>query len=242
MGPTISYHSLTLATLAENLALDEALLRHADEGSGEETLRTWEWPHDAVVLGAGCKLLEDVNEEACENDNVPILRRSSGGGTVLLGRGCLCYSLVLALDREPGLRGIRSSYQVILEKIRLALSVRAPGIALQGISDLALGDRKCSGNSQQRKSRFLLHHGVMLHAFDCARIGRYLQMPSRQPAYRAGRDHEAFLTNLPIAAIDLAQLLREAWQGWNVPLPLPEASVLKLVREKYLDPAWIRRH
>ena len=79
---------LTLPTPAENLALDEALLLEAEAGRGEELLRVWEWPTFAVVLGSGCRLGAEVNEAACRSDHVPILRRASGGGTVLLGAGC----------------------------------------------------------------------------------------------------------------------------------------------------------
>ena len=92
---------LSLPTLEANLALDEALLLEADAGRGSEVLRFWEWPTPAVVLGSGCKLAEDVDEARCAADHVPIVRRSSGGGTVLLGAGCLCFSLVLAYERSP---------------------------------------------------------------------------------------------------------------------------------------------
>src|SRR5437667_5341974 len=91
---TMRFLDLTLPTAAENLALDEALLLEAEAGRGGEVLRLWEWSRYAVVLGAGCRLAE-VDEAACAADAVPILRRASGGGTVLLGPGCLCYTLVL---------------------------------------------------------------------------------------------------------------------------------------------------
>src|SRR4051812_9007384 len=97
---------LTLGSAAENLALDEALLVRAEDG-GPEVLRLWEWPAPAVVLGSGCKLAEDVDEAACGEDGVPILRRSSGGGTVLLGAGCLCFSVVLSYERNFALTEIR---------------------------------------------------------------------------------------------------------------------------------------
>src|SRR4051794_35022284 len=86
---------LTLPGAAENLALDEALLLEAEAGRAGEVLRVWEWPRPAVVLGSGCRLAEDVDEEACRRDGVPVLRRASGGGTVLLGPGSLCFGLVL---------------------------------------------------------------------------------------------------------------------------------------------------
>src|SRR5437870_5193919 len=99
--------NLVLPTLAENLALDEALLLAAETSQGEEVLRLWEWPALAIILGAGGRLSEDVNETACELDDIPIYRRSSGGGTVLLGPGCLCFSLVLSYERSAALGEIR---------------------------------------------------------------------------------------------------------------------------------------
>src|SRR5436190_16951633 len=94
---------LTLASPADNLALDEALLLEAEAGDAGEVLRCWEWPTPAVVLGAAGILSQDVDESACQRDGVPILRRASGGGTVLLGPGCLLFSLVLAYERDPAL-------------------------------------------------------------------------------------------------------------------------------------------
>src|ERR1700681_1273723 len=106
----------TLPTLAENLALDEALLLAAGAG-GPEVLRVWEWPACAVVLGAGGRIADDVDEERCRIDHVPLARRASGGGTVLLGHGCLLYSVVLAYARDPALTQISSSYQYVLGRI-----------------------------------------------------------------------------------------------------------------------------
>ena len=60
-----------------------------------------------------------------------------------------------------------------------ALLERVPGIERAGISDLAIGGRKFSGSAQQRKRRFLLHHGTLLYGFDIPSIGRYLRLPAR---------------------------------------------------------------
>ena len=108
---------LTLSSPEENIALDEALLLDAEEGLGGEVLRLWQWDHPAVILGSGGKLAEDVNEPACAADGVPVLRRSSGGGTVLLGPGCLCFSLVLAFARDPRLEDLHASYAYILDRV-----------------------------------------------------------------------------------------------------------------------------
>src|SRR5262245_30654005 len=172
---------LTLPTLAANLALDEALLLEAEAGTGGEVLRFWEWPHLAVVLGAGGQIALDVNEPVCSTDRIPILRRASGGGTVLLGRGCLLFSLVLRYGRAAELRHINASYRYILGRMAAAFQSVASDVEHAGISDLAIAGRKCSGNAQQRKRDYLLHHGTLLYDFDLPLMSRYLRSPPRQP-------------------------------------------------------------
>jgi lipoate-protein ligase A len=232
---------LTLPSAGANLALDEALLLEAEDGRGGEVLRLWEWPAPAVVLGSGGVLADDVDEAACRADDVPILRRSSGGGTVLLGLGCLNFSLVLSYSRSPLLGEIRSSYAFILDTLADALADLAPGVAPAGTSDLAAAGRKFSGNAQQRKRRHLLHHGTLLYDFDVALLARYLRPPPRQPEYRRGRDHAAFVMNLPCSADELRRRLRRAWGAGEESSAWPEETVRRLVAEKYANGEWTRR-
>jgi lipoate-protein ligase A len=236
----MTFLDLTLPTLEENLALDEALLLDAEAG-GPEVLRLWEWPRHAIVLGAGGKLADDVSEDACLADGVPIARRSSGGGTVLLGSGCLLFSLVLRFERDPALGDLHASYRYILGRIREGLAPSVGAVALQGSSDLTLDDRKFSGNAQQRKRTHLLHHGTLLHAFDFAPLSRYLKAPPRQPEYRRQRGHGEFLSNVPIGEVKLRELLRAAWQASELLSAWPVEMVKRLVEEKYERDEWIRR-
>src|SRR5262245_55423227 len=124
----MDFLDLTLPTLTENLALDEALLLALETDRGGDVLRVWEWPPYAVVLGAGCWLSRDVDEAACRADGVEIVRRSSGGGTVLLGPGCLLYTLVLSYNRDDALREIGSSYRYILGRVAESLTGLLPDL------------------------------------------------------------------------------------------------------------------
>jgi lipoate-protein ligase A len=232
---------VTLPTPAENLALDEAILLDAEAGKVGEVLRIWEPDRYFVVLGSGSELAEEVDESSCAADRIPILRRASGGGAVLLGPGCLLYSLIVSMKR-PEVRDVKRSYGYILKKMAQALSCPAFAVTCTGTSDLASDGRKISGNSQRRLVRFVLHHGSVLYDFDLELIGRYLRLPRRQPEYRRGRGHLEFLTNCPLPAEEIRSRLCAAWnvRGWEN--GDRHADVLKqLVQEKHENPAWIRR-
>jgi lipoate-protein ligase A len=112
-------------------------------------------------------------------------------------------------------------------------------LAIQGDTDLALHNRKFSGNAQRRKIRSLLFHGTFLHHLN-SDYNRYLRFPSRQPPYRAGREHSDFMTGLNIPTARLAASLRETWEAAEIFAPdkLPLERVSVLVREKYSNNAW----
>ena len=229
----------TLPTPAENLALDEALLIAAEDG-GDEVLRLWGLDTYAVVVGSGGSVVIDVDRAACAADGVPVLRRSSGGGTVVLGPRCLCFSLVLKYDAAPRLNEIPASNRYILGRVVRAL---APVIsaAVEGTSDLAASGVKFSGNAQQRKRVSFLHHGTLLCGFDLGRVSRYLNAPERQPDYRRDRAHAEFVTNLPASTEEAKRLLVAEWRPGGEYAPVPLEQVAELVSQKYSRDEWTYR-
>jgi lipoate---protein ligase len=191
-------------------AREDEWFRALDAGiTDEERVWCWETPSPAVVLGAFGRVSREVREVACVTDGMPVLRRRSGGGTVVVGPGCLAYGILLSLDRRPALRQVAASYRAILEPIASALAV--PGLAVAGTGDLALDGRKVGGSAQRRGRRTLLHHGTLLYGFDILLIERYLRRPPHEPAYRAGRSHAAFVTNLPLPRERLESAIHAAW-------------------------------
>ncbi len=230
----------TLPDPATNLALDESLLVAAEADTGGEVLRLWELHSYAVVVGSGGSVVIDVNLQACARDGVPVLRRASGGGTVLLGPGCLCFSLVLSYDHAPRLNEIPASNRYILARVVNAL---APVVAsaVEGTSDLAVNGVKFSGNAQQRKRRFFLHHGTLLCGFDVALVAKYLNPPERQPEYRRERTHSEFVANLPIRVEEAKRLLIEEWRSESDYAPVPLEKARELLAEKYARDEWNRR-
>jgi len=230
---------LTLATPEENLALDEALLDEAEQCAEPlETLRFWEPCALLAVLGRSSQAAQEVDLEACRRDGVPVLRRSSGGATILTGPGCLMYALVLSYECRPALRSVDLAHHLVLDTLVAALRPLAPKVRCRGVSDLALGDWKFSGNSVRCRRRHLLYHGTLLYGFPLPLVEQYLRMPPRQPDYRAGRDHRAFLANLPLEAAAIRHALQTAWHA-HAPMPdWPRARTAQLVAERYSQPEW----
>jgi lipoate---protein ligase len=234
---------LSLSTPEDNLALDEALLQQlqAVEASGErpvETLRFWESATPFVVLGRSLRLHEEVDVEAAALAGVPVLRRVSGGGTVVIGPGSLNFTLVLSLTHHAEHRDIRRSMHAIVTAIAEALPVE--GLHLAGTSDLCWHDWKVSGHAQRRSRDGLLHHGTLLYGLDLPLMASILREPPRQPDHRAKRTHLDFARNLPLDAATMKTALARAW-GATPPaaeedLNLPPLD--HLVKQKYGNARW----
>jgi len=238
----MKYFDCTFPSPAENLGCDEALLDWAESGVGHETLRFWESSEPFVVVGYANKVATEVNVAACEARKIPILRRCSGGGTVVQGPGCLNYSLVLPITRDGPLHGIAIANQFIMRKNRTAVdsALRIPhsALAIRGHTDLAIGGRKFSGNSQRRHKKFLLFHGTFLLNFDLALIGELLLMPSKEPDYREHRMHADFLTNISVSAEEVKTALQKTWAAGSPLTDPPLEKIKTLAREKYQTNKW----
>ncbi|MBP9854002.1 MAG: lipoate--protein ligase family protein [Candidatus Omnitrophica bacterium] len=193
----------------ENILFDEVLLQLAEEGLSDEVLRLWESPSYFVVLGRIGRADEDVKQMNVKENRIPVLRRSSGGGTVLQGPGCLNYSLILSKESHPAIADLKKSYQHILGKVVNALSNEGIIADYLPISDIVLKSslRKFSGNAQKRGKKFILHHGTILYDFDLKLVEEYLLMPKDMPEYRKHRGHLEFVTNISVDAVKIKEAM-----------------------------------
>lgn len=235
-------HDLTLPTPELNLALDEAILLHADRS---DCLRFWESPAYAVVLGRSSRYSEEADVVACDNQGVPILRRVSGGATIVSGPGCLMYALVLDARDRPELLDVGKAHELVLGRMVEALKPIAPAVVHAGTSDLAIQQagslRKFSGNSLRRVRDRVLYHGTLLYNFDLPLVAKLLEVAPRQPEYRAARDHNEFITNLTASREAIRRAVTKAWQAAPAELdPSIRHLADQLVEDKYALSTWNR--
>ena len=241
----MKFLDLTFATPAENLACDEALLDLCEE-SGVEVLRFWESREPFVVLGYGNRFMTEVNVDECRRRGVPILRRCSGGGTVVQGAGCLSYNLTLRIVEGGPLSIVTQANRFIMERNRAAMEQSASvPVSVQGCTDMAFLKQekqsawcKFSGNAQRRRRGSLVFHGTLLYQFDLELISRLLRFPSAQPDYRSGRSHADFVGNIPVAADQIRRALRKVWHAEERASAPDETVIQQLVAERYGNDAW----
>jgi lipoate-protein ligase A len=177
--------------------------------------------------------------DSCKALGIPVLRRCTGGGTVLQGPGCLDYALILRIDDDSPLTSISRANAFIMNRNRGALGLIAGGnILIQGHTDLTLRGLKFSGNSQRRRRRFLLFHGSFLLRLDLSLVEQTLHMPSKQPQYRRDRSHKDFLTNLNLPADDIKHAMKLVWKASESLPEIPQGRMERLVKEKYATDAW----
>ena len=247
-----------LATVEENLALDEGLLEMAHEGLATTAcVRTWMATEPTVVLGSSGRLAEEVDLDACSTLGVRVIRRPSGGGTVLLGPGCLMWSVIAPHPEGPP--PIEAIHAGMLEPLAAAITAHlrslpaAAGslVTRRGTSDLTIAPsggtaadreaKKISGNALRVRRHGVLYHGTLLDSFDLGLVSRVLRHPPREPDYRGGRHHGAFLANLGLGRHTLERLVRAAFRATAVQEDWPRDRVVRLVRERYTATDWTER-
>lgn len=257
---------LTLPTPHQNIAFEQAMFDAVEINSPEfksdsvpnsktglpsaeptEFLRLWEPQTKFVVLGRSGKIEDEAFVQRCRKDCVEIIRRASGGGTILAGVGCLMYSVVLSSIKNPALRDIGYCHQYIAKRMKSAFANCGKLIELHGHSDLCVQDddgitRKFSGNAMRLGRSNLIYHGTLLISFELEAIARYLQFPSKRPDYRDQRSHLEFVTNIEVDSAALRQSITAAFGASREITTAEKSYLLKqteiLVADRYSKDDW----
>ncbi len=240
---------------AENMAIDEALLRLAN-GEATATLRLYGWAEPTLSLGyfqaAG-------NLPASFLAGLPIVRRPTGGGAIIHADE-LTYCLIVPTGEHrdparlyPWMHGVIAAAAAGLNGSggRAMLTMRdggAPGQASdlpkgwqaggeffcfrrRGRWDLLAGEAKVAGSAQRRTGRAILQHGSVI-------LGRSV------PAQGSGALSEALGRRVEFD--ELAAAVIEVIRGRKIEaesgtLTAGERRLAGELRAKHESPQWLRR-
>ena len=176
----------------EQLLIEEVLLRTTRDNF---LLVNHGMPSPAIVLGFSGKIKELVNVNLVARDSVPMIRRYTGGGTVICDENTVFVSFIMNTsdaDTKPYPRDIMEWSGDIYRNVFARYKVHDFAVRE---NDYVFGDAKFGGNAQTITKDRWVHHTSFLHDYD-SRLMSYLAIPKKQPDYREHRDHSSFLTQM----------------------------------------------
>jgi lipoate-protein ligase A len=147
-----------------------------------------------IILGASNHAEEALYMDNVSRDAVTIMKRLSGGQTVILTPNNLIIAVVFSGN---SLLNPKNIFNTLNRKIISTIEEAGiRGLSLMGISDIAIEGKKILGSAIYRSKVKLLYHAVLNFGEPSATFERYLKHPSREPDYRIGRTHTEFVTSL----------------------------------------------
>ncbi|KAF3329959.1 putative lipoate-protein ligase A [Carex littledalei] len=177
--------------ILDQLHLEERLLRC--------DLKNWcivnvGTPQPTIVMGISGKPSELINIKSVIHNQVPVIRRFTGGGTVIVDKETIFVTLIcnreavplLQLYPQPIMSWTGTLYQDALRDFG-KFSLRE--------NDYVFDNLKFGGNAQSITKNKWIHHTSFLWDYD-ERNMEYLKHPQRTPKYRSERSHIEFLCRM----------------------------------------------
>lgn len=252
---------------AFNMALDEAISVALKNNASPPTLRLYGWEMPSVSIGYFQKI-SDIDTGYCLRNNIPVVRRLTGGRAILHGRE-ITYSLSLKTSGHFA-GGLLDSYKKIGTALSLALSQtgistemkisklpsksKSPGIrsksplCFQSTSygEVTAGNKKIIGSAQKRWPGAFLQQGSIPLVIDRGRLMHVFRLqslcgPGELPA---GLEEVVPGTNLERLKESIRRSFEDTFEVHLIPSSASKEEVslaMRLEAEKYLSHAWTFR-
>ena len=176
----------------QQLEIEEALLRTSRENwciINQGSAQT------SIVMGISAIPEEVVSLEQLSSSKTPplLIKRFSGGGTVVVDENTLFFSLILNTSSLP--ETVRGPQELMKWTHELIEPAFHPLPLQLKENDFAIDNLKVGGNAQSFIKDRVLHHTSFLWNWNPEKMS-WLSYPKRVPTYRHGRDHHSFCGNL----------------------------------------------
>lgn len=175
---------------AFNLAAEEYAFFGLDRR--EEYFMLWQ-NRPAVIIGRHQNAEEEVNLPFLRANEIPVVRRLSGGGAVYHDLGNLNFTYI-ADGESGGLSMERFAGPLVLACRELGLSAE-----ITGRNDVTVGGRKISGNAGYQENGRILHHGTILLSSDLERMEKALRPPGDKLVSKGTKSVRSRVTTLSAA-------------------------------------------
>lgn len=224
-----------------NLATEEYFLERED--IEEEIFMLWQ-NVPTIVVGRYQSLVREVNLAYAQSQNIHIVRRSTGGGTVYHDLGNICYSFIINCEdtEKIDFSTVARPFVNILKKIGLP-------VELSGRNDIVIDGAKCSGTAMRLHKNRLLFHGTLLYDSDLNVLTRSLNVDPTKIKSKGLASVRSRVTNIsehiqePCGTAEFKERIKQDWiktYNCNIHRIEPEESerICCKAVSKYMNDAW----
>jgi lipoate-protein ligase A len=169
-----------------NLAIEEILLKKS-----QEEYLILGINKSSVIIGKHQSAHREINTKfVCEN-NIPVIRRISGGGTVYHDTGNLNFSFIRQSET-----GKQVDFRKYTEPVIDFLKSIEIDAKFEGKNDIRVQGLKISGNAEHVHHNRVLHHGTLLFSTSPAMLKNSLRKGTSHYTSRAVGSNPSSVTNL----------------------------------------------
>ena len=172
---------------AFNLALEQYLF---DTLSVENDIFMFWRNSDAVIVGLHQNTAEEINGSFIRRNNIPVIRRLSGGGAVFHDLGNLNFTII----RKASYNEL--DFRVSCQPILTALNSLGINAVADGRNDITVNGGKISGNARYLREGRLMHHGTILFDTNFEKMTEALRIPEDKFVSKGIKSARARVTNL----------------------------------------------
>jgi lipoate-protein ligase A len=188
--------------------------------------------------------LDELDQGACRELGLPVLRRQIGGGPVYLDADQLFFQISLPVADAPA--GVHRLYELLLEPAAAALRSLGVPARVSSTNDIVAGGRKVSGTGAGQIADGVVVVGNIMFGFPHERMAAVLRLPDeemRSECLRLMRLHVGALPGLREAPVKaaLSNAYADGLGLTAVPdelQPREHAAIARWAR-RLDDPAWI---
>lgn len=148
-----------------NLAAEEYFLKN----SREDVLMLWQ-NEPSVVVGKHQNVLAEVNMDFVRENNIPVIRRISGGGTVYHDLGNINLTQISSSRKMDQLIDFHKFTQPVIDFLK-QFGLEA---SFEGKNNLTVNGKKFSGNSAHVFKNKVMHHGTFLYDTDLDKLEKVI--------------------------------------------------------------------
>jgi len=165
---------------AENMALDEVILKARAAGAAPNTVRFLQFSPRCALVGYHQAVEQEVRVEYCAEHGIEINRRITGGGGLFWDESQLGWELYAAQDDSRFPRRVDDLYEMLCRGTILGLRKLGVHADFRPANDIEIGGRKISGTGGTSLDGAFLFQGTLLVDFDVDTMLRALRIPTEK--------------------------------------------------------------